>query len=180
MVLSSRSRGFCNTIPLELKIIGYSFFFWDRFLFEIWGGFLSFWHPRSVLWSSVWFMVLRPCSITSNDLVETPLVTIVLDFEVPAGSPSDGGDVTVYVYDISQPSLPTPFLFRSCVYFCLYGPFTCISFHQFSLQLSVFLLCSSGLISAILVLSTICFFMKVSFSPDVIPSGWLGSKPPIN
>ena len=28
---------------------------------------------------------------------------------VPAGSPSRGGGVTVYVYDINQPSLPTPF-----------------------------------------------------------------------
>ena len=28
---------------------------------------------------------------------------------VLAGSPSRGGDVTVYVYDIKQPSLPTPF-----------------------------------------------------------------------
>ena len=28
---------------------------------------------------------------------------------VPAGSPSRGGDVTVYVADINQPSLPTPF-----------------------------------------------------------------------
>ena len=28
---------------------------------------------------------------------------------VPAGSPSRGGDVTVYVCDINQPSLPTPF-----------------------------------------------------------------------
>ena len=27
----------------------------------------------------------------------------------PASSPSRGGDVTVYVYDINQPSLPTPF-----------------------------------------------------------------------
>ena len=27
----------------------------------------------------------------------------------PAGSPSHGGDVTVYVFDINQPSLPTPF-----------------------------------------------------------------------
>ena len=30
--------------------------------------------------------------------------------------------------------------------------------------------------SALLVLSTTYLFMKVSFSPDVIPSGWLGSK----
>ena len=28
---------------------------------------------------------------------------------VPAGSPSRGGDVGVYVLDINQPSLPTPF-----------------------------------------------------------------------
>ena len=36
-----------------------------------------------------------------------------------------------------------------CVYFCLYGPFNCISFHQFSRWLSAFSLCSSGLISAL-------------------------------
>ena len=28
---------------------------------------------------------------------------------VPAGSPSRGGDVAVYVFDINQPSSPTPF-----------------------------------------------------------------------
>ena len=39
------------------------------------------------------------------------LVDIVTDVatpvSVPAGSPSRGGDVTVYVLDISQPSSPT-------------------------------------------------------------------------
>ena len=30
-------------------------------------------------------------------------------FRVPTGSPSRGGDVVVYVFDINQPSLPTPF-----------------------------------------------------------------------
>ena len=68
------------------------------------------------------------------------------------------------------------FLFCSFVYFCLYGPFNCISFHKFSQQLSAFSLSSSGLISALLVLSTIYLFMKVSFSPDVILCGWLGLK----
>ena len=34
---------------------------------------------------------------------------------------------------------------------CLYSPFKCISFHEFSRQLSVFLLCSSGLISLCLI-----------------------------
>ena len=28
--------------------------------------------------------------------------------DVPAGSPSRGGDVSVHVFDINQPSLPTP------------------------------------------------------------------------
>ena len=52
-------------------------------------------------------------------------------------------------------------LIRSCVYFCLYGPFNCISFHKFSKQFFAFSLCSSRLISALLVLSTIYCFMKV-------------------
>ena len=30
------------------------------------------------------------------------------------------------------------FLFSSCVYFCLYGPFNCISFYKFSRQLFAF------------------------------------------
>ena len=30
-------------------------------------------------------------------------------FFLPTGLPSRGGDVAVYVFDISQPSLPTPF-----------------------------------------------------------------------
>ena len=94
---------------------------------------------------------------------------------VPAGSPSRGGDVTVYVWH-KPTELARSSLFCSCVYFCLFGPFNCISFHKFSWQLSAFQLCSSGLVSALLVLSTIYHFMKVSFSPDMIPSGWLGSK----
>ena len=83
------------------------------------------------------------------------------------------GDVTVYVWH-KPTELAHSFLFCSCVYFCLYGPFNCISFHKFSWQLSVFSHCTSSLISALLVLSTLCLFMKVSFSPDVIPSDWLG------
>ena len=94
---------------------------------------------------------------------------------VPAGSLSRGGDVTVYVWHKSTEPAQS-FLFCSCVFFCPYSPFNCISFHKFSRQISVFWLCSSGLISALLVLSTISLFMKVSFSPGIILSGWLGSK----
>ena len=35
---------------------------------------------------------------------------------------------------------------------------------------------SHSVLPVVLVLSTIYLFMKVSFSPDIIPSGWLGSK----
>ena len=51
-----------------------------------------------------------------------------------------------------------------------------ITFHEFSRQLSAFWLCSSGLISALLVLSTVYLFMKVSPSPDITLCGWLGLK----
>ena len=47
------------------------------------------------------------------------------------------------------------FLFCSGVYFCLYCAFNCISVHKSSQQLSAFSFCSSGLISALLVLSAI-------------------------
>ena len=84
---------------------------------------------------------------------------------VPTDSPSRRGDVAVYVLDINKPSLPTPFT-CPCVCFCRYSPFNCISFHQFSRKLSAFSLCSSGLTSASLVLSTTHLFMKVSLSPQ--------------
>ena len=35
--------------------------------------------------------------------------TLSLTVGVPTGSPSRGGDVAVYVFDINQPSLRTPF-----------------------------------------------------------------------
>ena len=69
--------------------------------------------------------------------------------------------------DIHQLSLPTPFysvlvlLFIS-VFIALSTVFHCIN----SLNNSPLSHCSSGLISALLVLSAVCVFMKVSFSPD--------------
>ena len=86
-----------------------------------------------------------------------------------------------FMSDMNQPSLPTHF-YSVLVFFILflckflsYGPFNCV-FHKFSWRLPVFWLCSSSLISALLVLSTKYLFMKVSFSPDIIPCGWLGSE----
>ena len=69
----------------------------------------------------------------------------------------------VYVLDINQPSLPTTFTLFLWL-FLSYDPFTCISFHKFSRQLSVFSLCSPSLISALLVLSTIYLFLQVSLN----------------
>ena len=63
------------------------------------------------------------------------------------------------------------FLFRSYVSFCLYGPFNCISFLTLSRKLSAFSLCSSGLISALLIPSTIYLFMKISLSPYTVLCG---------
>ena len=86
------------------------------------------------------------------------------------GSPSRGGDVTVYVCDINQPSLPIPFysvLVSVSVFMALSTVFHSIN----SPYDSPFSHCSSGLISALLVLLTICLFNKVSFSPDIIASG---------
>ena len=54
------------------------------------------------------------------------------------------------------------FLFCSCVCFCFYGPFNCISFHKFSRRLFALSLGSSGFLSALLVLSTICLFLSKS------------------
>ena len=48
--------------------------------------------------------------------------------------------------DINQSSLPTPLYSALGICFCHYGPFNCI------------------------------LFLKFSRSPDIIPSGWLGSK----
>ena len=84
-------------------------------------------------------------------------------------SPSRGRNVAVYVFDIKQPSLPTPFFkCSSSVCFCLYGPFNWISFDKVSRQLSTFSLCSFGLISALLLLWTIYLFML----HESLPQPW--------
>ena len=95
---------------------------------------------------------------------------------VPAGSPSRGGDVTVYVPAINQPSLPTPFYSVLVSVSDLMALSTVFHSINFPRQLSAFSLCSSGLISAILVLSTIYLFVKVSLSPAIILCSWLGLR----
>ena len=89
--------------------------------------------------------------------------THLLHLPVSEGSPSRGGDVTVYVFNINQPSLPTPFS-SVLVSFSVYGPFNCISFHELSKQFSTFSLRSPNLISALLSLSTVYIFINVSLN----------------
>ena len=71
--------------------------------------------------------------------------------------------------------LPHSFLFCSCVCFCLYVPFNCISSinspDNFLLSHSVLLVLFLPYWSFQLYL-----FVKVSLSPDVILHGWLGLK----
>ena len=68
--------------------------------------------------------------------------------KVPSGSPSRGGDVTVCVYDINQPSLPTPF-------------------HSALVSVSVFMALSTVFHSEILptILNFLALFFPVLFLP---------------
>ena len=62
-----------------------------------------------------------PIKIRFNESVAAPTIFILILFfsplciiltpsaDVPAGSPSRGGHVMVYVTDVNQPNLPTPF-----------------------------------------------------------------------
>ena len=94
---------------------------------------------------------------------------------VPSGSPARGGDVTVCVKDINQPSLPTPFILFLYLFLLLW-PFL-LYFIPYILPTTLrFLTLFFWSYSASLVHSTIYFFMKVSLSPDIILCGCLGLK----
>ena len=89
----------------------------------------------------------------------------------PAGSPSRSGDDAVYVFDINQPSLPTPFysiLVSVSVFMSLSSLFHSIHSADNSPLSHSF---SPSAFSAILVLSTMFLCMKVSLSPDIILCG---------
>ena len=122
----------------------------------------------------------------------------LLHREVPTGLPSLGGDVTVYVLDINQPSWPTLCILFSCLflslwpfqlyfipwilpttlhflilffwsYFCPIGPFNYIQNTQ-EIKRTLFNSVSDFPFNCIYV------SMKVSFTPDIILCGWLGLK----
>ena len=72
----------------------------------------------------------------------TPITfLLMLGIAVPLRDHLDVVGMLRFMTDINQPSLPHSFfyfLFCSCVYFSLYGPFNCISFRKFSQQLFTF------------------------------------------
>ena len=92
---------------------------------------LLFGHGTSCLLSPVEGCVL--CGFVAVSWQKLPSVPIGV--WVPMGPPSCGGDVIVYVFDINQTELAHSLLFCSCVCFCLYCPFNCISFLKFSQRL---------------------------------------------
>ena len=82
MTKRSSASGLSPTLPLDSGMPSHRC--WENpSLFQLFAG-------NSVVFKPV----IAPSSISST---------------VPAGSPSRGGDVAVYVFDINQPSLPTPF-----------------------------------------------------------------------
>ena len=97
-------------------------------------------------------------------------MVMVLLCLVLAGSPSRGGDVVVYIFDIHQPSLSTPFYSALVSVSVFMAPSTV--FHSINYpDNSPFSRCSFGLTSALLVLSTIYLFRNISFRPDIIFCG---------
>ena len=100
---------------------------------------------------------------------------------VPAGSPSRGGDVTVHVCDINQPSLPTPFysvlvsisvfMVLSTVFHSINSPDNSPFSHSVLPVLSLRVPANSLTNLSLPYLSFQLYVsMKVSFSLDIIPS----------
>ena len=110
-------------------------------------------------------------------MVITLCLTLSLSLSlVPTGSPSSGGDVVVYVKDINQSSMPTPFysvLVSVPIFTTLSAEFYSINCsNNYSLSHSVLLFLFLPYWSFHLYVSII----NVSLSPDVILCGWLGLK----
>ena len=90
--------------------------------------------------------------------LQTWVIFLIGNYVTPRAYLNVVGKLRFTSLDINQRSLSTPFYSALGVYLCLYGPFNCILFHKFSKQLSAFSLCSFGLISALIVLSTVSPF----------------------
>ena len=63
-----------------------------------------FWNSLTNTKGSAW----QGTAQSKTTIFLSPLYSFIYMITVPAGSPSPGGDVTVYVKDINQSSVPTP------------------------------------------------------------------------
>ena len=89
---------------------------------------------------------------------------------IPAGSLSRGGDVAAYVFNISQPSLPTPF-YSVLVTVSVFMALSTI-FHSINSPHNSLLSHSVLPVSFLLYWSFQLYIsMKVSLSPDIILCG---------
>ena len=107
---------------------------------------------------------LKTCQSHTRHIVYGLFNTVCI---VPTGSPSRDRDVAVYVFDISQPSLPTLFysvLVSVSVLMVLSTVFS--SINSPSVLLVFFLPCWS--------FQLYYLFMKAFLSPDTLLCGWLG------
>ena len=125
-------------------------------------------------WPYHWSVFIVVSLLQCHRLV--PSLVVYSCFFVPMGSPSRGGDVTVYVADINQPSLPTPFhsvLVSVSVFMALSTVFHSINSPDNSpLSHSVLPVLFLPYWSFQLYIS----LWYVSFNPDIIICGWLGLK----
>ena len=79
----------------------YSGAYWLKLIRQSEDGERSIPMAVKVRWPCIFLQRRSFSCITIQDTFPAP--------NVPAGSPSRGGDVAVYVLDINKPSLPTPF-----------------------------------------------------------------------
>ena len=104
------------------------------------------------------------------------IFVLMMVLSVPTGSPSRGGDVAVYVFDINQPSLPTPFC-SVLVSISVFMPLSTL-FHSINFLYNCLLSHSVLPVFFCLVgpFNYIYLFMKVALSSDIILCGRLGIK----
>ena len=135
-----------------------------------------FWNKMSSIFVSHTHPVIS-VTIISDSCHKSKTKTHVACFygSVPSGSPSHGGYVAVYVFDVNQQSLPTPFysvLVSISVFMALSTVFHSINSPN-----------NSPLFHSILPVLFLPYWsfqlyvsVYVSFSSDVILCGWLGLK----
>ena len=119
--------------------------------------FVNFYRMRSLLSD------IRHRSVYTS--FKSPPPSLSLPPPLPSGSLSHGEDVAVYVFDIDQPSLPTPF----CSVLVSSSDFMALSTAFHSTNSSDNSLHSHSVLP-------ICLFMKVSPSPDIILCGLTSTK----